>query len=169
MPNYRRDYSGHCWFFTVVTHRRRALLTGDAARAALHASIAECRVRYPFAVDAWVLLPDHLHCIWTLPDADRDYSRRWSFIKRRFTQRLREASGGHGPPHWQDRFWAHRIDDETDYARHVDYIHINPVKHEFVRSAAEWPWSTLHRYVREGVLPDDWGGAVDLPAHVGRE
>ena len=88
MPNYRRDYSGCLWFFTVVTHRRQHLFDKAVARKCLRKSVDECRDRYPFDIPAWVLLPDHLHCIWNLPMEDRDYSRRWSLIKRRFTQRM---------------------------------------------------------------------------------
>lgn len=169
MPNYRRDYSGTCWFFTVVTHQRRLLMNHGPARDALRAAVIECRRRHPFEIDAWVLLPEHLHCIWTLPEADRDYSRRWGVIKRRFTQGMAGKGGGHGPPYWQARFWAHRINDETDYARHVDYIHINPVKHGLVTRVVGWPWSTFHRYVREGILPPDWGGGLELPSDIGNE
>src|SRR5512135_1059843 len=196
MPNYRRDYAGTGWSFTVVTAGRRLLLDRDDARSALRQAISECRSRYPFRVDAWVLMPDHLHCIWTMPEEDRDYSRRWSLIKRRFTQHMTtglggahgapyadsggpEVCGAHGapyadsdevgPPYWQARFWAHRIDDERDYAAHVDYIHFNPVKHGAVARVADWPWSTFHRYAAGGILAADWGGDVSLPPHVGRE
>ena len=93
MPNYRRDYSGTAWFFTVVTHSRRPLLAEASARDALRSAISDCRLRFPFRIDAWVLLPDHMHAVWTLPDSDRDYSRRWSMIKRRFTQQMIELRG----------------------------------------------------------------------------
>ena len=176
MPNYRRDYSGTCWFFTVVTAGRRHLLTDDGARRALRDAVRACRARYPFTVDAWVLLPDHLHCIWTLPPEDRDYSRRWSLIKRRFSQAMCRPKRGDtvtatkgDSGYWQRRFWAHRIDDQADYNAHVDYIHINPVKHGLVQQVRAWPRSTFHRFVTAGVLPADWGGEVRQPGDVGRE
>ena len=155
MPNYRRDYSSCCWFFTVVLKNRRPLFLDEVARTSLRLAIDECRERYPFKINGWVLLPNHLHCVWTMPEHDRDYSRRWSIIKRRFTQ-LYRTSDWHGPPYWQERFWAHRIDDEEDYRRHLDYIHLNPVKHGLTVKAVDWPWSTFHRYVAEGVYPPDW-------------
>lgn len=168
MPNYRRDYSGDTWFFTVVTKQRHRLFVSETARDCLRESITECRTRYPFHIDACVLLPDHVHCVWTLPEDDRDYSRRWGIIKRRFTQLYREC-GGRGPPYWQERFWAHRIDDEADYRHHLDYVHINPVKHGLTDRVSAWPWSTFHRYVKAGVYPADWGGTVVLPKGIGNE
>ena len=168
MPNYRRDYAGCFWFFTVVTRQRRALFMDSRARISLARAVVECRRRFPFALDAWVLMPDHLHAVWQLPDDDRDYSRRWSIIKRLFTQRYREC-GGHGPPYWQARFWAHRIDDDADYRQHVDYIHINPLKHGLADRVVDWPWSTFHRYARFGVYPEDWGGRIQLPDGIGHE
>ncbi|HEY5790602.1 MAG TPA: transposase [Gammaproteobacteria bacterium] len=173
MPDYRRDYSGNCWFFTVVTAGRERLFTAPQARDALREALAHCRERYPFTVDAWVLLPDHLHAVWTLPQADRDYSRRWSLLKRRFTQGFRRAAGAAtaatAAGYWQRRFWAHRIDDEADFRAHVDYVHFNPVRHGLAQRVCDWPWSTFHRYVRAGILPQGWGGGLALPGRVGNE
>jgi REP-associated tyrosine transposase len=167
MPNYRRDYSGPCWFFTVVTHCRRPLLIDSDARTAIFDAIRSCRERIPFETLAGVLLPDHLHCIWQMSETDWNYSRRWSLIKRLFTQQMRNH--GAEAPFWQARFWAHRIDDPIDYANHVAYVHFNPVKHGLVARVVDWPWSTFHRYVRAGLLLPEWGGHGDLPASVGRE
>jgi putative transposase len=105
-----------------------------------------------------VLLPDHLHCLWTLPDGDADFSRRWSVIKRLTTQAC-------GSPIWQPRFWEHAIRDERDLHRHLDYVHGNPVKHGLVQRAADWPYSSFHRYLRNGAYPEDWydaGPDMDL-------
>lgn len=168
MPNYRRDYSGCAWFFTVVTRGRKPLFRAPAARLCLSRAIGECRHRFPFHIDAWVPLPDHMHAVWTLPDEERNYSRRWSVIKRRFTQMFR-GDGAHGAPYWQARFWAHRIDDETDYRHHVDYVHINPLKHGLADSVVTWPWSTFHRYVAAGTYRPDWGGGIIVPPGVGAE
>ena len=121
------------------------------------------RVARPFVIDAWVLLPDHLHCLWTLPDGDADFSTRWMMIKRAVSLACREdyrradwvtaSKLKHRESTiWQRRFWEHQIRDENDFARHVDYIHFNPVKHGHGQRAVDWPHSTFHRYVRDGVL-----------------
>lgn len=165
MSNYRRLRSpGGTYFFTVnLLDRSGDLLTRhiDALREAVRATLA---VR-PFRIDAWVVLPDHLHCLWTLPPGDDDFANRWKSIKIRFVQRLpaqeprsntRARRGERGI--WQRRFWEHVIRDEADYARHVDYIHINPVKHGWSGTVQEWPYSTFHRWVSAGVYPPDWAG-----------
>ena len=114
-----------------------------------------------------VVLPDHVHAIWTLPAGDCNYPLRWALIKAGFSRRLikteavseaRRRKRERGI--WQRRYWEHQIRDETDLARHVDYIHINPVKHRHVMVAAEWPYSSIHRSIRQGILPVDW--AADL-------
>jgi len=167
MPDYRRyRVAGGTYFFTVnLLERQRDTLVRqvDALREAVRAT----RRERPFHIDAWVVLPDHLHCIWTLPPGDDDFSNRWKAIKIRFVQALprterrskvRMAKGERGV--WQRRFWEHAIRDEQDYARHVDYIHYNPVKHGYVTRAADWPHSTFHRYVARGDYASDWS-AVD--------
>ncbi|TVO77644.1 REP-associated tyrosine transposase [Sedimenticola selenatireducens] len=168
MPNYRRDYSGCTWFFTVVTKQRRRLFLDEHARACLREAVWICRAQYPFHIDAWVILPDHLHCVWTLPEGDRDYSRRWGIIKRRFTQ-LFGGQCRYALPFWQERFWAHRIDGDSDYRHHMDYVHINPVKHGLVNCVSAWPWSTFHQFVKSAYYPDDWGGNIDIPNGIGKE
>lgn len=155
MSNYRRHYlPGGTWFFTVnLQNRRSDLLTRhiDTLRMA-----TQCVKRTkPFLINAWVILPEHMHCIWTLPENDTDYSGRWRDIKKTFTRTL----GMSGI--WQPRFWEHTIRDENDLRRHTDYIHINPLKHGYVRRVKEWPYSTFHRDVREGLYPEDWAGDVD--------
>ncbi|MDR3415881.1 MAG: transposase [Nevskia sp.] len=117
----------------------------------------------PFSIEAIAVLPDHLHCIWTLPPDDSDFSTRWRRIKGLFAQgiaageRLSErrlAKNERGI--WQRRFWEHMIRDERDYTVHADYIHYNPVKHGYAKCAADWPYSSFHRFVRAGVYPIDW-------------
>ena len=168
MPNYIRFYSGNTWSFTVVTHRRVTLLTTDAARLVLRQAIIECKKLYPFSIAAWVLLPEHLHCIWELPEIDLNYSRRWAIIKRTFTQGLAAINYGR-PPYWQNRFWAHLITDERDFENHMNYIHYNPVKHDLVERARDWPWTSLHRLQAEGTYPSEWGEGVEIPEGIGRE
>ncbi|ERH48214.1 MAG: transposase [Pseudomonas sp.] len=165
MSNYRRARdAGACYFFTLVSHQRRPVLTEAPLRAALRRAIERVRLHRPFIIEGWILLPDHLHCVWRLPEGDADFGSRWSMIKRLTSQALpgfgsislsrslRRESGL-----WQRRFWEHRIRDEGDYQRHMDYLHFNPVKHGLVERVADWPWSSFHRLVKEGVYPADWG------------
>ena len=168
MPEYRRPHTpGGTFFFTVNTYRRQPLLTIEAFRRELRTGIQKTRGVKPFHIDAWVLLPDHLHCIWTLPEDDSDFSTRWAMIKRHVSQSCGEwlnrehwlsASRRQRKETsvWQRRFWEHQIRDENDYMRHVDYIHWNPVKHGLVEAVIDWPYSTFHRYVRNGVYTSDW-------------
>src|SRR5258708_14402278 len=130
MPNYRRAFRpGGTFFFTLVTYRRARFLCDEMARTILHDAIATCQSESPFEIDAMVLLPEHLHAIWTLPDGDSDYSSRWSRINRRFTQSLTACGGWEGAISdsrrrnhrrgvWQRRFWEHVIRDERDLERH---------------------------------------------------
>jgi putative transposase len=168
MPNYRRFYTGNIWFFTVVAYRRLSFLNTDNARQFLRQAIIECKKKYPFNIEAWVLLPDHLHCIWELPDNDLNYSRRWAIIKRKFTQGFKLMDYNR-PPYWQARFWAHLIIDEKDLKNHLNYIHYNPVKHGFVENPKDWPWTSLHRLMEEGKYPANWGESVDIPEEIGQE
>ena len=168
MPNYRRDYSYSTWFFTVVIYNRMPILTTEKSRKILRSAISACRLSYPFAIDAWVLLPDHLHCIWTFPEADKDYSRRWGFIKRKFTQSFRNIQNI-SPPFWQKRFWAHAILDDADFEDHMNYIHYNPVKHGHVKRPIDWDWTSFHRLIKSGIYPSDWGGDVKIAKTIGHE
>lgn len=170
MSYYRRaNVTGGTYFFTVATYRRRGWLTGDDARQSLRHGIALARRSHPFEIDAWVLLPDHLHCVWTLPPGDANFSVRWAIIKRHVTRccsaRLHRddwltasKQQRHESTLWQRRYWEHQIRDEADLRRHIDYLHWNPVKHGHVDQVAQWPYSTFHRYAREGIYPIDWGG-----------
>ena len=173
MSRYRRQFDGTSYFFTVVAFRRRSILCSAGLRAALRHAIQTVRITRPFQIDAWVLMPDHMHCIWSLPEGDTDYSTRWAEIKRwvstasRSTLRdpalLTSAGIRRGESTiWQRRFWEHRIRNEHDFERHVDYIHFNPVKHRYVQQVAEWPHSTFHRYVKEGIYSQDWGGSPEI-------
>ena len=159
MPNYRRArHAGGTFFFTVVTANRRPVLTRGRVRQALRESIQQVREAAPFAIDAWVLLPDHLHCVWTLPENDDDYSWRWGNIKRLTTKSL--GLSGEKPGLWQSRFWEHWVRDEEDLTTHIEYILMNPVKHGLCARVRDWPYSSFHRFVRQGRYPLDWGGVV---------
>jgi len=170
MRRYTRAYTpGGTFFFTVnLADRSKTLLTDhiDPLREAMRT----VRDRHPFHIDAIVVMPDHLHAIWTLPSGDSDYPTRWALIKAGFsrslpkTERIGASRAGKGERGiWQRRYWEHQIRDETDYERHVDYIHYNPVKHGYVKSSLDWPHSSLHRFVREGCIPADWGGSYVVP------
>ncbi|MGL5240321.1 MAG: REP-associated tyrosine transposase [Kluyvera ascorbata] len=154
MSNYRRHYiNGGTWFFTVnLKDRQSDLLIRNIAE--LRGAVRVVKRIKPFYIDAWVILPEHLHCIWTLPANDCDFSSRWREIKKRLTQSLLHQTV------WQPRFWEHTIRDERDYRRHIDYIYINPIKHGWVSRVQDWPFSTFHRHVREGVYPVDWAGEL---------
>jgi putative transposase len=171
MSNYRRwRVEGGTYFFTVVTHERRPLLTTEAARTSLRAAICRVRQRHPLRVVAIVLLPDHLHTIWELPPGDADYAVRWRQIKTLVTQSLAPilpVAGDLSPSRrrrhemgvWQRRFYEHTCRDEQDVKRLADYIHVNPVKHRLVTRVCDWPWSSFHRYVRSGEYTREWGGS----------
>jgi putative transposase len=166
---YRRIHiAGGTYFFTVNLQSRSSHLLTQQIEALRHA-VLSVKQRHPFHIDAWVVLPDHLHALWTLPPGDVDYSTRWALIKANFSRliahgepvaasRLRKGERGI----WQRRFWEHRIRDDDDFARHVDYIHINPVKHGYTLRANDWPYSSIHRYIRDGMLGVDWACAPGL-------
>jgi len=170
MPEYTRvKVKGGTYFFTVVTFGRQPILTNDQVQAALRKGIQEVRQSLPFTIEAWVLLPDHLHTIWTLPDNDDNFASRWAVIKRIVSKRCGSLGVIRGPvsdsrdkrsesPIWQRRFWEHCIRDELDFQRHIDYLHWNPVKHGYVKRVIDWPYSTFHRFMDNGVYPPDWGG-----------
>ncbi len=152
-----------------IRYKRRKILVIPQSRQILRAVINEVRQLQPFTICGWVLLPDHIHCIWTLPENDCNYSKRWGMIKAGFSKRAknlfhrnewmtdskrkyREATT------WQRRFWEHMIRDEDDFRKHMDYLHFNPVKHGLVKRVKDWPYSTFHRFVKNGFYPPDWGG-----------
>jgi putative transposase len=174
MTAYRRNrVPGGTFFFTVNLYDRRSrLLTANID--ALRDAVRQVRARAPFHIDAWVVLPDHLHSIWTLPADDLNYSARWQAIKTAFSKRIpadefrsasRDAKGERGI--WQRRFWERTIRDDRHYAAHVDYIHFNPVKHGLVKNATDWPYSSFHRAVAMGIYPADWAGADAAPNNAG--
>lgn len=166
---YRRaDVTGGTYFFTVnLAERKRTLLVEHID--ALRMVMKKVKVMHPFRIDAMVILPDHLHALWTLPEGDADYPTRWALIKAGFSRCLRKderrnlsriAKGERGI--WQRRYWEHVIRDERDYARHVNYIHYNPVKHGLVQCVKDWPYSTFHRYVKAGVYMNGWAEMKDV-------
>jgi putative transposase len=166
--NYRRTFlPGGTFFFTLVTYQRRPIFSNPDAVDLLRDAFGYTMKRMPFTVVASVILPDHMHFIWTLPPESGDFSTRWRLIKSFFTRNWggkesisEDASRVQKGEKdiWQRRFWEHQIRDELDLTRHVEYIHYNPVKHGFVSSSGEWEYSSFEKYVRDGTYPPDWGG-----------
>ncbi len=161
---YRRIWKpGGTYFFTVVLadrHTRLLVCNIDYLRQAFR----QAKIALPFRLEAAVVLPDHLHCIWTLPEGDADYPCRWQHIKASFSKKLPKATARSASKVakrergiWQRRYWEHLIRDEHDLHRHLDYLHYNPVKHGLVAHVSDWPYSSFHRYVERGFYAADWG------------
>jgi putative transposase len=174
MPNYRRArVTGATYFFTAaLAERAFATLVGNIAL--LRNAVRATRRGHPFRIDAMVVLPDHLHAVWTLPEDDFDFPTRWRLIKSRFShaiprgERIRPSRAMKRERGiWQRRYWEHLIRDEADFRNHVDYCHFNPVKHGVVARVADWPYSTFHRYVRAGMYPPEWAADFSETADFG--
>jgi len=170
MTDYRRFYHpGASWFFTVnLVERKGNRLLIDKIDL-LREAFIHVKKSHPYKMDAVVILPEHLHCILTLPAGDSDFSTRWGLIKAYFSRHIenkervstsRMKRGERGL--WQRRFWEHLIRDEADYQQHMDYIHWNPVKHGWVDSVKDWPHSSFHQHVRNGLYSEDWGSDVNI-------
>ncbi len=167
MTQYRRCFvKGGCYFFTVNAYNRNGRVLTDNIKM-LRAAFKAVRSSHPFEINAIVVLPEHLHCILTLPEGDKNFSLRWRLIKSHFSRALphrehisqsRKSKGERGV--WQRRFWEHLIRNEDDYKRHVDYIHYNPVKHNHCSNVSEWLYSSFHKYLESGVYTADWGGGL---------
>jgi len=159
MSEYRRLYQpGGSYFFTIVTHQRAKILSLPDNLTRIKSAFDKVRGKYPFTMEAFVILPDHVHCIWLMPSGDSNFSLRWRLIKSYF-------SGGFNPPVnkrdekeiWQRRFWEHLLRDEDDWRRHMDYIHYNPVKPGYVANPGDWPHSSFRQAVQDGLYASDWG------------
>jgi putative transposase len=163
MVNYRRNLiSGGTYFFTANLKDRRSRYLVDYVDQ-LRAAIRFTQTKQPFEILAVVILPEHCHMIWQLPQGDDDYPGRWKGIKSHFTRSITKlgapiAKNKKGEyALWQKRYWEHTIKDDTDLQHHIDYIHYNPVKHGLVERAIDWPYSSFHRYVRNGQISEHWG------------
>lgn len=171
---YRRaKIAGASYFFTLVTHERRPVFAATETVALLLASIARVNSRYPFDIDAMVILPDHIHTVWTLPEGDADFPMRWRLIKDGFTKPFVRTQGAqqrsasrlakNEQAIWQRRYWEHVIRDDDDFAAHVDYIHYNPVRHGLVKAARDWPHSSFATWVERGFYEPHWGSDEKPP------
>lgn len=160
---YRRHYhQGASYFFTInLADRSSDLLIKDIET--LRNAFRTVKQKHPFHIDAIVILPDHLHMLCTMPNDDAQYSKRIKLIKYYFSYRIakterisksRQKKGERGI--WQRRFWEHCIRDELDYRTHIDYIHMNPIKHGYVERVQDWQYSSFHKFVAEGLLPVNW-------------
>ena len=164
MVGYRRNFvPGGTYFFTVALKNRSSSYLTEHVDLLIN-GIKTVQKRTRFNDIACVVMPDHMHTIWRLPEEDSDYPMRWKAIKSLFTRSLIKsgvdlAKTSRGEyPLWQRRYWEHTISGMQDLRSHIDYIHYNPVKHGYVSNACDWPYSSLHRYIRQGLLPQDWGG-----------
>ncbi len=178
---YRRvRIKGGTYFFTLNMFKNNSILTQPENIALLKSAFKNVMDNHPFKIDAMVVLPNHLHCIWSLPNNDDDYSTRWRLIKTYFSRRCDEkykqrpyASRLRKKEQaiWHRRFWEHLIRDDTDFANHVAYIHYNPVKHKYVEAPKDWPHSSFHKYVENGLVDVEWGAGVEIkfPQRIGNE
>jgi putative transposase len=163
---YRRSHiKGGSFFFTVVTYKREKLFNSTKNIELIREALRYVKESHPFTIDAFVLLPEHIHCIWTLPQDDHDFSTRWrlikSFLSRHCEHRRQELKASQirkkEQAIWQPRFWEHFIRDEKDFISHVEYIHYNPVKHGLVQAPKDWKYSSFHRYAEKGIYESEWG------------
>lgn len=176
---YRRVFvKNGCYFFTVVTEKRRPIFADKESLALLREAFKKVMIKRPFTIDAMVVLPDHLHCIWTLPSNDADFSTRWRLIKTYFSKHYqhqipvtnKNRINKQQQDIWQHRGWEHCLRDENDLLRHIEYVHYNPVKHGYVERAVDWESSSFHRYVKQGLVGEQWGvGGLTLDECIGYE
>ena len=170
--HYRRATTpGATYFFTVVTHQRQPIFNNTQTIDYLRQAFHTVKTEKPFTIDAIVILPDHIHTIWTLPKDDADFSSRWQRIKAKFSRQCPAEFQQTALPSrqrkgelaiWQRRFWEHQIRDETDLRQHIEYIHYNPVKHGLANTPKDWPYSSFHRHVKDGFYPADWGASDEV-------
>ncbi|MBD2336668.1 transposase [Calothrix sp. FACHB-156] len=178
---YRRATTeGGTYFFTVVTDNREKFLCLPKNVSLLRDAFRYVIKKHPFIIDACVVLPEHLHCIWTLPQGDSNFSTRWRLIKSYFSRKCDNLSpenlsiskqNKQERAIWQRRFWEHLIRDEVDFKNHVEYIHYNPVKHGLVQAPKDWEYSSFHRAVRQGMYDVMWGAGEEIvfDADIGKE
>ena len=168
MSNYiRNQIAGATYFFTLALAERNTKLLTDNIDL-LRLAYQRANVLYPFTTIAICILPEHIHAIWQMPIDSGDYALRWRMIKSQFSRNFsaNEQRSNSKIKHrekgiWQRRYWGHQIKDDVDLQRHVDYIHYNPVKHGLVSNVKEWPHSTFHRYVKQGIVTENWGNGFD--------
>lgn len=169
---YRRvRIPGGVYFFTLVTFDRQRTLCLPENLALLRQAFRTVIEKHPFTIEAIVILPDHLHCIWRLPTDDDNYPTRWRLIKSYYSHRYKMAGSDRLSPSrvlkkeqaiWQRRYWEHYLRDENDFKRHLDYIHFNPVKHGLVKAPFDWEFSSFKKFVRAGIYSAEWGSSHEI-------
>ena len=166
MSEYRRLYQpAGSYFFTLVTHRRIKFLSLPDSISRLQCAFDKVMEKYPFIMEAFVILPDHLHCLWRMPAGDSNYSLRWRLIKSYFSAGFNHPVNERGEKGiWQRRFWEHLIRDDKDWKTLMDYIHYNPVKHGYVKSPGDWLHSSFRQATQDGFYVPDWG--TEEPASI---
>jgi putative transposase len=159
MSEYRRFYQpGGSYFFTIVTHQRTEILSLPDNITRLKSAFDKVMGKYSFIMEAFVILPDHVHCLWRMPSGDSNYSLRWRLIKGYFSAGFNHPVNHRGEKEiWQRHFWEHLLRDEEDWKKHMDYIHYNPVKHGYVKSPGEWLHSSFRQAVQDGLYAPGWG------------
>jgi len=164
VSNYHRAIiPGGVYFFTVVTRDRARIFINEDRVNALRLAFRKVMAVRPFQLDAMVVLPEHLHCIWRMPEGYADFSSRWREIKKATSRQIDTATNDRNErPVWQRRFWEHAIRDEEDWRKHMDYLHYNPVKHRLAKRPGDWQWSSFARAVSKGWYEASWG--ADEPA-----
>ncbi|MFN3235285.1 MAG: REP-associated tyrosine transposase [Gammaproteobacteria bacterium] len=161
MSSYKRIFqAGSYYFFTVVTYDRLPVFKRHQNVTLLKESIKKIKCKYPFQINAWVILPDHIHMIWKLPRNDFDYTKRWRLIKREFCLTQAGTTNKRNERRiWQRRYWEHIIRNENDMKNHIDYIHFNPVKHGYTSTPSAWEYSSFQYWLNKGVYHIKWGCA----------
>lgn len=159
MSEYRRLYQpGGSYFFTIVTYQRMKILSLPNSVSRLQSAFDKVMKKHPFTMEAIVILPDHVHCIWRMPPWDSNYSVRWRLIKSHFSGGLNHSVNKRGEKEiWQRRFWEHLLRDDEDWRKHMEYIHYNPVKHGYVEHPGDWPYSSFRQAMTDGLYASDWG------------
>ena len=169
MSNYRRsNTAGACYFFTVVTYHRKKIFSSETNVDILRDAFRKIKTEQPFEIEAIVVLPDHLHCLWKMPEGDANYSSRWREIKKYVTKRITVIRNDRQEGDiWQRRFWEHQIKDAEDWRSHMDYLHFNPVKHGYVSAPSFWKFSSFDKWVRKGAYSSDWG-VSEMPKNIAK-
>jgi putative transposase len=166
MVHYRRlQVKGGIYFFTVALQDRKSTLLTQYIRV-LQKSWKSVQVKRPFKTIAYVILPDHFHAVWQLPEDDNDFPTRLRLIKRQFTKNVVVMNSVFSKNKrneyniWQKRYWEHMIRDERDYENHINYIHYNPIKHKYVKRTRDWPYSSFMKFVNQGIYKLNWSDNI---------
>lgn len=156
--NFRRYYMPNSIvFITQVIHEREPIFRNAAHLELLKTVLRNVKALHPFDMLAYVFLFDHFHLL-IRPTGASTFSKIMLSLKSNFTKQYKANIGVQGSmKFWQKRFRDHLIRDEIDFARHIDYIHYNPVKHGLVTRPEDWPHSSFLDWKEKEAYPDHWG------------